>query len=171
MMERGYNGFSFRDVAADVGIKSASIHYHYPTKADLAQAAARDYREAFAKVLEELDAPTAPELLRAYGDLFVQTLKQGKKACLGGVLAVDATTLPPQVLSEIKIFFDDQQKWVSDVLRHGQATGEVRPELDPDAFASLFVSGLEGAMLVARGIEAPEQLSRSLDQLVLVAST
>ena len=34
IMERGYNGFSFRDVAAEVGIKSATIHYHFPTKAE-----------------------------------------------------------------------------------------------------------------------------------------
>jgi AcrR family transcriptional regulator len=52
MMDRGYNGFSFRDIAAEVGIKSASIHYHFATKADLAEATARAYREAFNAALD-----------------------------------------------------------------------------------------------------------------------
>ena len=59
MMERGYNGFSFRDVAAEVGIKSASIHYHFPSKAELAETAARDYREWCSRELANLSAPDA----------------------------------------------------------------------------------------------------------------
>ena len=41
----GYNGFSFREIADEIGIKSASVHYHFPTKADLAAAVAKRYRE------------------------------------------------------------------------------------------------------------------------------
>ena len=74
MMDRGFNGFSFRDVAADVGIKSASIHYHYATKAELAQATAQAYREAFKDTLTQIDVAPAPDLLRAYGALFVLSL-------------------------------------------------------------------------------------------------
>ena len=65
MMDRGFNGFSFRDVAADVGIKSASIHYHYATKADLAEATARAYREAFKDAVTQIEAGSASDLLRA----------------------------------------------------------------------------------------------------------
>ena len=38
IVQGGYNAFSFRDIAEAVGIKSASVHYHYPTKADLVSA-------------------------------------------------------------------------------------------------------------------------------------
>ena len=60
IMERGYNGFSFRDIAARVGIKSASIHYHFATKADLAEAALKAYREDCAEKLAALDKGDAP---------------------------------------------------------------------------------------------------------------
>ncbi|MEM6465574.1 MAG: helix-turn-helix domain-containing protein, partial [Pseudomonadota bacterium] len=58
----GYSGFSFRDVATEVGIKSASVHYHFPTKPDLAAAVARRYRERFAKALEEKEQQGATRI-------------------------------------------------------------------------------------------------------------
>lgn len=169
MMERGYNGFSFRDVAAVVGIKSASIHYHYPTKADLAEAAARDYRLVSEAQIQALEAERAVDLLRAYGALFIETLEDEGKACLGGVLAVDVTTLPPPVVAEVKLFFRNQERWVSGVLRCGQDAGEIRSDLDPDAFAALFVSALEGALMVARGVDDPDHLAQALEHLLLIA--
>lgn len=163
MMDRGYNGFSFRDVAAEVGIKSASIHYHYATKADLAEATAKAYREAFSEATDGLVGTDASALLRAYGALFVTTLRDQGGLCLGGVLAADATTLPDQVRTEVIAFFEAQHEWVARVLKSGQASGEFRADLDTKAFAKMFVSSLEGAMMVSRAIEHPEDLEAALD--------
>ena len=166
IMEQGYNGFSFRDVAAEVGIKSASIHYHFPTKADLAKAVAKDYREWCAEALEGLSATDAPGLLLEYGDLFVAMLKDRGSVCLGGVLAIDAPTLPPQVREQVTLFFDAHHAWVGSVLRQGQLNGEIRNEIDADRFAATFVSSIEGAMMVARGIGKPDHLSETIAQLI-----
>ena len=166
MMDRGYNGFSFRDVATEVGIKSASIHYHYATKADLAEATTKAYREAFSDATDRLAGPNATSLLRAYGALFVTTLQDQGGLCLGGVLAADAATLPDQVRAEVVAFFDQQHEWVAGVLRDGQASGEIRRDLDTDAFAKMFVSSLEGAMMVSRAIEQPEDLEAALDLFI-----
>ena len=38
MRNAGYGGFSFRDLAAEIGIKSASVDHHFPTKATMAAA-------------------------------------------------------------------------------------------------------------------------------------
>jgi AcrR family transcriptional regulator len=43
----GYGGFSFRDLAAEIGIKSASVHHRFPTKATMAAAVARRYGDRF----------------------------------------------------------------------------------------------------------------------------
>ena len=171
MMERGYNGFSFRDVAAEVGIKSASIHYHYATKADLAVATAKNYRETLCEVANDLTASNASMLLHAYGTLFVTTLRDQGGLCLGGVLAADAETLPEQVRAEVIAFFDSQYKWVADVLRNGQETGEIRADLDAEAFAKMFVSGLEGAMMVSRAISKPDDLEAALETFIQLART
>ena len=166
MMERGYNGFSFRDVAAEVGIKSASIHYHYPSKAELAETAAREYREWCSSELANLSAPDALGLLSAYRELFCTMLVDQKCVCLGGVLAMDAATLPSHVKPEVETFFEAHQAWISKVLRKGQEDGDIRPEIDPDAFAATFVSSVEGAMIVARGINKPDHLFVAIDQLI-----
>ncbi len=171
MMERGYNGFSFRDLAAEVGIKSASIHYHFPTKSELAQAAAKEYREGCSRALAELSAPDAPGLLSAYGDMFVAMLRDQGSVCLCGVLAIDAVTLPTQVKAEVERFFDAHRLWLGAVLRKGQKDGSIRHEIDPDAFAATFASSVEGAMMVARGIGRPDHLSETIDQLIELVRT
>ncbi|MEP2783522.1 MAG: TetR family transcriptional regulator C-terminal domain-containing protein [Pseudoruegeria sp.] len=171
MMDRGYNGFSFRDVAAEVGIKSASIHYHYATKADLAKATAKAYRLSFSKVLKGLGEGSAPDRLRGYGALFVTTLRDQGGLCLGGVLAADAMTLPEEVRAEVTQFFDAQHHWVAAVLQEGQSKGEIRKDLDAAAFAKTFVSSLEGAMMVARGIKQPQELATTVDILIQLAAS
>lgn len=166
MMDRGFNGFSFRDVAANVGIKSASIHYHYATKADLAEATARAYRQAFKEAVEQINPASAPELLRAYGNLFVTTLREQGRLCLGGVLAADVTSLPEQVRAEVAMFFAEQNEWVATVVRDGQAAGDLRTDLDAAVFAKMFVSSLEGAMMISRGLEQPQDLEDALEMLI-----
>jgi len=171
MMDRGFNGFSFRDVAADVGIKSASIHYHYATKADLAAATARAYRRAFSDVTTQIDTGSATEKLRAYGALFVTTLREQGQVCLGGMLAADVASLPDQVRTEVAQFFVDQADWVENVVREGQDNAQLRTDLDPAVFAKMFVSSLEGAMIVSRGLEQPQGLEEALEMLILLVKT
>jgi len=166
MMSRGFNGFSFRDVAASVGIKSASIHYHYATKADLAEATARAYRLSFKEVVEKIDATSAAEKLRAFGAMFVTTLREQEQVCLGGMLVADVASLPDQVRAEVAQFFSDQNEWVEGVILEGQAAGQFRADLDAGKFAKTFVSSLEGAMMVSRGIERPQDLEDALEMLV-----
>ncbi len=166
MMESGYNGFSFRDIAEIVGIKSASIHYHFATKPDLAEAVAKEYRQNFRELTAQIEATSASDLMREYGGLFVSTLQNQRGLCLCGVLAADVSSLPERVRSEVALFFADQYDWVTNVLRNGQATGEIRNDLDAGMFAKLFVSSLEGSMLVARGIEKPQDLEASLGALI-----
>ncbi|MEP2470172.1 MULTISPECIES: TetR family transcriptional regulator [Roseobacteraceae] len=169
MMDRGFNGFSFRDVAAEVGIKSASIHYHYATKADLAEATARAYRSAFKDVVAQIDAASAPDVLRAYGGVFVTTLSEQGRLCLGGVLAADVMSLPEQVRAEVTLFFEEQHQWVEHVVRNGQSNGELRWDLDAEIYAKMFVSSLEGAMMVSRGLQQPHTLEATLDMMVQLA--
>jgi TetR/AcrR family transcriptional repressor of nem operon len=166
MMDRGFNGFSFRDVAAEVGIKSASIHYHYATKADLAEATARAYRLAFGEAVGQINANSAPEFLRAYGALFVTTLRDQGSLCLGGVLAADIMSLPEQVRVEVAMFFTEQNDRIEAVVRDGQSAGDLRTDLDPAMYAKMFVSSLEGAMMVSRGLQQPQDLEAALAVLI-----
>ena len=152
IQNRGYNGFSFRDVAEAVGIKSASIDYHFPTKSGLVKAIIADYRAAFQLALDEIDARNLPglEKLEAYAGLFKDTLRTHGCVCLAGILATEVGSLDEEVRVAVDGFFAEQANWLESAVRRGQGEGNIKPDVDAKAFAPAFVSGLEGAMIIAR---------------------
>src|ERR1700731_4025327 len=77
----GYSGLNFRDLAEGVGVKAASIYYHFPSKADLGAAVARRYWEDTAADLESMLAETSDPVrcLRQYPDIFRKSLENGNR--------------------------------------------------------------------------------------------
>ena len=143
----GFDGFSYRDIADRVGIKSASIHYHFPAKADLALAAARRYRLDFNTTVHALDEESDPlEQLTGFAEIFQNTLESRNRVCLCGMLASEAASVPEPVTVETTAFFDDQQTWISKTIEAGIESGMISPGIHPDAFARIFLSALEGAI-------------------------
>jgi TetR/AcrR family transcriptional regulator, transcriptional repressor for nem operon len=151
---RGFNGFSYADVSAGVGITKASLHYHFPTKADLGLSLIRRYQETFGQALRELDEsggdPRA--LLQGYVKLYASVLRKDRM-CLCGMLAAEHTTLPRPMQQALRVFFDDNERWLARVLRAGQRMGVLRLPTSATDEARLLVAALEGAMLVARSYE------------------
>jgi TetR/AcrR family transcriptional repressor of nem operon len=79
--DRGYAGFSFRDLATEVGIKGASVHHHFPTKAKLAAAAAHRYAKRFLAVVEAKPGESAEDAVSAYRSAIRSTL-EGDGQCV-----------------------------------------------------------------------------------------
>jgi TetR/AcrR family transcriptional regulator, transcriptional repressor for nem operon len=52
---RGFNSFSYANIATELGITKASLHYHFPGKAELGQAIVTRYAERFAEALDQSD--------------------------------------------------------------------------------------------------------------------
>lgn len=152
---RGYNGFSYRDIAAAIGIKSASIHYHFPTKGELGRSVAARYCDRFDQALQSIreDAATAGEQLEAYVALFRDTLVERDRLCMCGMLAGELKTVPPEVKGEVARFFTAQQQWLSQVIQAGIDNKEIAASEEALSWATMFVASLEGAMLVARGLD------------------
>ena len=148
---RGFNGFSYADIASELGVTKASLHYHFPTKAELGYHLINRYGEAFAQSLAAIDASGADarEKLRTYVGLYSQVLRDNRM-CLCGMLAADYATLPEPMKSAVTRFFDVNERWLTTVLDQGRASGELRFAGAPVDVARLLVGSLEGAMLVAR---------------------
>jgi len=165
---RGYNGFSFRDIAEEVGVKSASIHYHFPTKVRLAVVATQIYRENFGEALTALEqeSPDAIGRLRGYAGFFDKTLNENDRICLCAMLASDADALPDAVLEETRLFFDDQLAWIEDVLKQGVEKNEIQCALNPEKFAKVFLSALEGGMVVFRNMGKKHDLNLVAEELI-----
>ncbi len=148
---RGFNGFSYADVAAELKITKAALHYHFAGKAELGEALVARYAARFAQALAEVEARTggAPARLDAYADLYLDVLRQ-HRMCLCGMMAAEFETLPTPMRETLIGFFDENETWLARVLERGRKEGTLTFTGSPRATARMIVSGLEGAMLVAR---------------------
>jgi TetR/AcrR family transcriptional regulator, transcriptional repressor for nem operon len=151
VQSRGFNGFSYADVAAELGVTKASLHYHFPGKAELGQALIGRYAARFAQALEQIDARggDAPVKLAAYARIYADVLRD-RRMCLCGMLAADYETLPEPMRDAVLGFFDDNEAWLADVFEQGRAEGSLRLDGSPREAARALVGGLEGALLIAR---------------------
>ncbi len=147
----GFNGFSYADVAAELKLTKASLHYHFPGKAELGEALIQRYASRFAEALEAIDrrGGDAPTKLAAYAGLYADVLRD-HRMCLCGMLAAEYETLPEPMREAIIGFFDDSEAWLTGVLEQGRAAGTLRLSGSERDAAQSIVSGLEGALLVAR---------------------
>jgi TetR/AcrR family transcriptional repressor of nem operon len=148
---RGYNGFSYGDVATELGITRAALHYHFPGKAELGQALITRYADRFAGALEELDrtAADAGAKLRGYVDLYTDVLS-ADRMCLCGMLAAEHRTLPDPLQQAVCDFFSANTAWLRKVLDEGCADGSLRCPGAPGDSAAMLLGALEGGMLIAR---------------------
>jgi TetR/AcrR family transcriptional repressor of nem operon len=148
---RGFNGFSYADVAAELNLTTASLHYHFAGKAELGRAMLERYAERFAQALASIEArlPAAPDRLAAYADLYAGVLRK-RRLCLCGMLAAEYQTLPKPMRESVMRFFDDNERWLTRIVETGRAAGQLRFAGSPQEAARMIVCGLEGAMLLAR---------------------
>lgn len=153
--ESGYSGFSFRHLADEVGIKSASVHHHFPTKAKMAAAVARRYGERFLASVVAKPNEGAEDAIAVYRSAFRGALERDGLMCLCGVLGAEAGALAPEVTVEVQSFF---RGCIEDLARRIGG---------PDATARAYhiMATLEGGMMLARtygDIDAFDQSTSAL---------
>lgn len=148
---RGFNGFSYADVAERLQVTKASLHYHFPSKADLGRTLIERYHVVFSAALEAIDRRThdARERLRRYVGLY-DSVMRNDRMCLCGMLAAEYATLPPAMQAELRRFFDANEVWLAAVLENGRRVGELAFRGPAKQRARAVLGALEGAMLVAR---------------------
>jgi TetR/AcrR family transcriptional regulator, transcriptional repressor for nem operon len=148
---RGFNGFSYADIASELGITKASLHYHFASKAELGRALIVRYAERFADALAHIDRelPDARAKLDAYAGLYADVLR-GNRMCLCGILAAEYETLPKPMRAAVIAFFDDNQLWLEGVLAQGAGDDQLTFAGSRQEVAQGILGTLEGAMLVAR---------------------
>jgi len=151
VQRRGFNGFSYADVASELNVTRASLHYHFAGKAELGEALIERYASGFAEALADVDqrVADAPAKLEAYAELYADVLRR-QRMCLCGMLAAEYETLPRPMRDSVIRFFDDNEVWVQRVLEQGEREGTLHLDGAPSEVARGVVSALEGAMLVSR---------------------
>ncbi len=148
----GYQGFSFREIAKQVGIKAASVHYHFPGKDDLGAAIARRYTDRFLAALGvPEDTGLAPEaLLARYIGAYRSSLADDGLMCLCGMFGAEIADLPAPVADETRRFFEANVDWLERVYARARpADGADRNR----AAALRLIAMLEGGLILARSLD------------------
>lgn len=144
MRKGGFDAVSFRDLATAVGVKSASVHYHFPQKTDLGQAVVARYRQRVTDALG--DPATGASPVKKLDQLFTvysAALNEGDSVCLCCMLGAESRYLPANVADEVALFFQSMTGWTRDAL-----TAEL-PKGKASILAAHIISALQGAMVLS----------------------
>ena len=165
----GYNGFSYADIAQVVGIRKASIHHHFPTKAELMRTLVSRYRDEATAGLEHIGQqfPDPLDQLRGYTAFWKTCIGSATMPfCVCALLASELPVLPEEVALEVTGFFRSLSSWLASVLERGQQEGRLTLSNAPRVEAETFMATLHGAMLSARAYGEPEFFGTVIDPLI-----
>lgn len=168
---KGYAAFSYADLASAVGIRKASIHYHFPLKEDLAFEVVHTYLQRFNTVLEEIKAThhTCSARLQAYSRLFSSGREQSLLP-LCAAMGAELSALPDKLQTQTKKFFAMHLEWIEQILKEGVAAEEITVGNDLDKRAYHILSYLEGASLVNWTVTKPCSIDPEMLLLLAKAS-
>jgi TetR/AcrR family transcriptional repressor of nem operon len=158
---RSYGGFSYQDVADVLGIRKASIHYHFPSKTDLGVAVVDRYADRFARALAELARDTTRpslEVLEFYFRPYLEFASTADRVCLCGALAGEMLTLPKEMRVRVDRFFRSHQAWLQSILERGGARGDFKLVAPAGKTARMVLGALQGGLLVKRTTGDASQL-------------
>lgn len=154
----GYNGFSYADIAEEIGIRKASIHHHFQGKADLVCVLVTRYRQEAEKGLTELERNVIDplELLKAHAAYWTRCIGDGSAPlCTCALLASELPALPPDVAREVRAYFRFLSDWLTRVMERGAETGRLTLSSGARIEAEAFMALIHGAMLSARAHGSP----------------
>lgn len=148
---RGFNGFSYGDIADTLGIKKASIHYHYPSKVDLGIALVERYGKRLAAELAniEIQHQEPKKQLREFVKI-MELLKQNGRLCLCAMLATDFETLDSRLHDPVRNFFAMTESWIEARLKSGKNLGEFHFVQPAKVVAQAFLSSIQGMLICDR---------------------
>lgn len=163
---RGCNGFSYRDLAEHVGVKTSSIHYYFPGKDDLLYEAVEAYSTRALGAIRGIDTvQPAQAQLKAYLSMMESAACGEGELCLGGMLAADIMTLSDRVRGALQGFFRAHEAWLARVLAQGAAEGTLRFSGSADAAGRAVFATVQGCLLVSRLFQQPPALCEAISAL------
>ncbi|MCU1643822.1 MAG: regulatory protein TetR [Nocardia sp.] len=149
VQSRGFNNFSYADIAATLSLSKPALHYHFPGKAELGLALVQRYDQRFFEALSTVDEKRASVRLEFYASLYISVLRE-QRMCLCGMLAAEFKTLTEPMQQSVVQFFDRNTEWLSGVLTQGMNEGTFSFDGSLSDRAHVIISSLEGSMLLAR---------------------
>lgn len=140
----GFHGFSIRNLADELGISSASLHHHFPTKDDLGQAVLQRERESLNKELAAVGAEHEDWAKRRN-----EVISRLAKARLPVVLVAEMAGLPPRCQAELRLLHSNLTGWLARFATEALRRRELADDANPEALAHALLALAQGAALYA----------------------
>jgi TetR/AcrR family transcriptional repressor of nem operon len=157
--DRGYSAFSYADISDVVHISKASIHHHFPTKANLVVSVLKAHRERFIGSTQSLSQLVEDPLarLQAYVQHWEGCIRDNKKPfCIAALLAAELPSLPEEVRFEVQQHFLELGGWIRKTLEEGVRKRSLKLQGNTEDEAQTFMALVHGAMLSARALGSAE---------------
>lgn len=168
MQTRGYSAISYQDIADEIEIRKASIHYHFPSKSDLGIAVIERYSARFGEALSALasdETQSSMDVLEHYFEPFVAYANMADYVCLCGALAGEFPALPSDMRDRVEAFFIFHQEWLARILERGKRRGDISVAGSPKKLARMMFGSLQGGLLIKRATGNTDQLFDVIDVL------
>lgn len=164
---RGFNSFSYADIASELGVTKASLHYHFPSKGDLGNKLVVRYEATLLSALAAIDREVSDpvEKLQHYAGIYAAVLRNSRMCCCG-VLTAEYSTLPSPMQTALRHYFDENERWLSAVLQAGRVEGKLVFNGEPADTARLMIASFEGANMIAYSYGDPKRFEQAASLLL-----
>ena len=164
---RGFNSFSYADIASELGLTKASLHYHFPSKGDLGNTLVARYEATLLSALAAIDreASNPVEKLQRYVGIYAAVLRNNRMCCCG-VLTAEYSTLTSPMKTALRHYFDENERWLSAILHVGREARELDFNGEPTDAARLLIGSLEGAHMIAYSYGDPKRFEQAANLLL-----
>jgi AcrR family transcriptional regulator len=154
LQEKGFNGFSYAHIAGELGVKNAAVHYHFPSKEELACAVIQRYRNRFQLWINNARVKdlSPQEKLDWFFSIYTNTRADNGKVCLAGSLETEFNCLPTSLCEQTQALTSELLTWLQATLNEGREAGAFQFNGDPASKAALILSSLQGALQMARAL-------------------
>lgn len=163
----GYDSFSYADIAELVQVRKASIHHHFPTKADLVKVTVARHCESIRQGLRSMDEsiPDPFARLETYCRWWASCIQaSAPPICICALLAAELPSIPTEVAILVQEHFQELSSWIAAVIEQGRSTGQIRSTVESASEGLAFMASIHGAMLAARALGDPYVFSQICEQ-------
>ncbi len=144
----GYNAFSYADIAKQLHIKNAAIHYYFPAKGDLGVEVIKRNLEAFKELTDLWKSFSCRQQLINYITMHDESFVNTYRTCIVGSLSPSYDTLPENMQKELKKLINAIIDWLTSVLSKGRENGEFTFIDEPHSRAYVIHSAMLSALLM-----------------------
>jgi TetR/AcrR family transcriptional repressor of nem operon len=170
ILTRGYNGFSYQDISETIGIRKASIHYHYPLKEDLIERYLRKQIILFKMWCKQVRNESSADKLSLFGKMYLTLSKQGRKICPIGMLTAEFQVLPLKIQERVQELLQTEIGWLERTIKNGMQEGVFSKSINVHRTALIIITTLSGMLKMLRIHKDPDEMEGVIKELVQLFS-